>query len=199
VSAIRDRVLGAAVFVVFLCMLQRFSGAFELDRQQVLSGEIWRIWIGHLVHTNMTHLTLNIAAALIIYFGFFTRVKLAVLLAYGFVFSTLISVALLCVYPGLDWYNGLSGLLHALVVYFSIRLAREKDTVFWVGPILVWLKVLTETLRANTGYENLLGDMMVITEAHLVGVFMGTIVAIICIVFWREKGLPERPQVEANT
>jgi len=59
--------------------------------------------------------------------------------------------------------------------------------------------VLTETIRANAGYENLLGDMTVIIEAHLVGVFVGTILAIICIVFWRENGQPERMQVDANT
>lgn len=164
----------------------------ELDRQQVLSGEIWRIWTGHLVHTNMLHLLLDIIAALGIYFAFFSKIKLGELLAYGFAFTPLISVALLRIYPELDWYNGLSGLLHALVAYFSIRMIRDGDMVFWVGLGIVWLKVLVETTRANLGYENLIGDMTVITEAHLIGAFVGTITAIIGMAFWRGTCQPER-------
>ena len=193
VGATRNKVLGGAVFVFCLLALQSFSGALEFDRQQILSGEIWRIWTGHLVHTNMLHLSLNIVAALIIYFAFFTKIKLCELLACGFVFSVLISVALLCVVPGLDWYNGLSGLLHALVVYFSIRLARNGDTVYWVGVGAVWLKVLAETTRTNLVYENLIGDMNVITEAHLIGAFIGTITAIIGMAFWRGTAMAPDP------
>jgi rhomboid family GlyGly-CTERM serine protease len=179
------------VFVLCLLVFQSLSGALELDRQQVLSGEIWRIWTGHFVHTNGLHLTLNIVAALVIYFGFFTRIKLGELLACGFVFTALISLALLWILPDLDWYNGLSGLLHAFVAYFCIRLARDGAMVYWVGLGIVWLKVLVETTRTNLVYENLIGDMHVITDAHLIGAFVGTVAAIIGVVFWRGTAQPE--------
>jgi len=198
VGATRNKVLGGAVFVFCLLALQSFSGALEFDRQQVLSGEIWRIWTGHLVHTNVLHLSLNIVAALVIYFAFFAKIKLGELLAYGFVFTALISVALLCILTGLDWYNGLSGLLHALVAYFSIRLARDGVMVYWLGLGVVWLKVLAETTGANLVYENLIGDMNVITDAHLIGAFIGTITAIIGMVFWRVIGQPEHIHKEAQ-
>lgn len=190
-GASRKRVLGSAVFVLCLLVFQNLSRALELDRQQVLSGEIWRIWTGHFVHTNGLHLSLNIAAALVIYFGFFTRIKLGELLASGFVFTALISVALLCIFPALDWYNGLSGLLHAFAAYFSIRLARDGAKVYWVGLGIVWLKVLGETTGTNLVYENFIGDMNVITDAHLIGAFIGTITAIIGVVFWRGTAQPE--------
>ncbi len=149
------------------------------------------MWTGHLVHTNRLHLSLNIVAALVIYFAFFTKIKLGELLAYGFFFTALISLGLLCIFPILDWYNGLSGLLYALVIFFSIRLARNGRAVYWIGPGIVWLKVLAETTRANLGYENLIGDMTVITDAHLIGACIGTIAAIIGMVFWRGKDFPE--------
>jgi len=193
----RHKVLGAAVFVYCLWVLQSYLGVLEFDRQQLLSGEIWRIWTGHLVHTNSSHFALNIVAAIIIYFTFFTRIKLGELLLYGFVFAALISVTLLCIYPRLGWYNGLSGLLHALVAYFSMRLARDENKLFWTGLIIVWVKVLVEVIRAHSGYESLVGDMRVITEAHLIGAFFGTVTAFICMAHWREKGKPERRQVEA--
>ena len=174
-----NKVLGSAVFVFCLCALQNFSGELELDRQPVLSGEIWRIWTGHLVHTNMPHLSLNILATLVIYFAFFTKINLGELLACSFVFTPLLSVALLLIYPGLNWYNGLSGLLHALVAFFSIRLLRDGDMVFSVGLGIVWIKVLAETIRANLVYQNMIGNMTVITEAHLIGASIGTMTAII--------------------
>ncbi len=197
-SATKNKIPGGAAFVLFLWALQGFSGALELDRQKVLSGEIWRIWTGHLVHTNMLHMSLNIVAALVIYLAFFTKIKLGELLAYSFVFTALISVALLCIYPDLDWYNGLSGLLHALVIYFSIRLVRNEGMVYLIGPGIVWLKVLVETTRANLGYENLIGEMTVIDDAHLIGAFIGTVAAIIGVAYWRGNGLTECRQREAQ-
>tara|TARA_R110002167_G_scaffold366280_1_gene594253 strand:+ start:511 stop:1107 length:597 start_codon:yes stop_codon:yes gene_type:complete len=194
----RDKVLCAAVFVYCLWVLQSYLGALELDRQQVLSGEIWRIWTGHLVHTNSSHFALNIVAAIIIYFTFFTRIKLGELLLCGFVFAALISVALLRLYPSLGWYNGLSGLLHALVAYFSLRLARDEDKMFWAGLVIIWVKVLVEAIRAQSGYESLVGDMTVITEAHLIGAFFGTVTAFFYMAYWRGKHKSERRQIEAQ-
>lgn len=194
----RDKVLGAAVFVYCLWVLQSYLGVLEFDRQQVLTGEIWRIWTGHLVHTNSSHFALNIVAATIIYFTFFTKIKLGELLLYGFIFAGLISVTLLCIYPSLGWYNGLSGLLHALVTYFSVRLARDEDMIFWTGLVIVWVKVLVEAIRAHSGYESLVGDMTVITEAHLIGAFFGTITAFICMAFCRGKGKTGCRQIVAQ-
>ncbi len=197
-GAARSKVPGAAVFVCCLWVLQRYLGLLEFDRQQVLSGEIWRIWTGHLVHTTSSHFVLNIVAAIIVYFTFFTRIKYGELLLYSFVFAALISVTLLCIYPSLGWYNGLSGLLHALVAYFSVRLARDGDEIFWAGLVIVWVKVLVEAIRAHSGYESVVGDMTIITEAHLIGACFGTVTAFICMAHWRGKDKPERRQIEVQ-
>lgn len=185
-GAVRGKVLGASAFVFCLWVLQSYREVLEFDRQQLLSGEIWRIWTGHLVHTNSSHFALNIAAAIIIYFTFFLRIKSGELLLCGFIFAALISVALLYIYPSLGWYNGLSGLLHALVAYFSVRLASDEDKIFWTGLIIIWMKVLAEAIHAYFGYESLIGDMPVITEAHLMGAFFGTVTALICMAHCRE-------------
>ena len=172
----RNTVLICAVFIILLLTLQNFSTELELDRYHVLSGEIWRIWTSHLVHSNMTHLLLNMAAALFIYFSFFTQITLSELLACSLTFSALISVALLFFLPNLDWYNGLSGLLHALVAYFSIRLSM-KTKMYWIGVGLAWIKVLTEATTNFSG-TYLVHDINVITEAHLIGNFIGTLFAL---------------------
>jgi rhomboid family GlyGly-CTERM serine protease len=130
----------------------------------------------------MLHLSLNLAAALLIYFAFFVKIKLTELLLCSFVFSALISVTLLSAYSNIDWYNGLSGLLHGLLVYFSIRLVREGDKILWLGLVLVWIKVVVEMIQASMGYSTLIGDMRVISEAHLIGASIGTLAVVICLV-----------------
>lgn len=179
VTATSTKILVSAVVVLCLWVLQSCAGALEFDRQQLLSGQLWRIWTGHFVHSNMPHLWLNIAAALLIYFGFFTQIKWAELLACGFVFPALISATLLGIYPELDWYNGLSGLLHALVAYFSISLIMAGNRVYWLGLGIVWLKVLAEATAGDPGATDLFGHMTIISEAHLTGAAIGTITAII--------------------
>jgi len=70
--------------------------------------------------------------------------------------------------------------------------------VFWAGLVIVWVKVLVEAIRAHSGYVNMVGDMVIITEAHLIGALFGTVTAFICIAYWRGKGKPERRQIEAQ-
>lgn len=173
------KMAGGAAFALFLWAIQPAAGTLELDRAQLLSGELWRIWTGHLVHANAEHFWINILSALIIYYLFFTTIRLWELLVSSILFGAGISVSLVYIESGLAWYSGLSGLLHALVVYFAIRLARESCNVYLVGAGLVWLKVLVETSRVNLGYEYYMGDMMIVTEAHLLGVLIGTSAAII--------------------
>ena len=131
------------------------------------------------MHINSSHFALNIVAAISIYLIFSGGLKLSELLLCCFSFTMFISLALLCLYPQIEWYRGLSGLLHALVAYFAICLVKGENNLFWMGFLaLIWAKVLLETVSTHSGYESLLGDIKIITEAHLVGVLIGTIVAI---------------------
>lgn len=75
-----------------------------------------------------------------------------------------------------------------MVAYFSIRLAMGGARVYWLGLGAVWLKVLFEVAGVNLGYENPNGDMSIITDAHLIGAFVGTVTGIIGEVFWHCTG-----------
>lgn len=181
----KETAIGSAVFLFSLGVLQLFSALLELNREGVLSGQIWRIWSGHFVHTNIQHLLLNGMAAVCIYFLFFTSIKIREIIIVSLLGSALISFALLIAYPQIDWYNGLSGLLHALVTYYSIRLAWNGNRVFWVGVGVVWLKVLVEFISVDLGYQSWVGQMLIITEAHLVAAWVGTVMAVVNLVWMR--------------
>lgn len=186
-SVVQGRIPGVIAFVGCLWALQNYAGILEFDRQQIVSGELWRIWTGHLVHTNLTHFALNVAAAILLGLLFSPPIKRGEWLLSGIIFAGLIGLGLFCLYPDLDWYNGLSGLLHAWLAYFSIRLASAARRLFWMVLAAVWVKVAVETLGVQLGYVHLLDGMTIITEAHLLGAVFGTAGGLIGTVFWREK------------
>ena len=175
-----------SVFLCGLWLLQSYADTLEFSRDKVLSGEIWRLWTGHFVHTTAMHFLFNALAVTVIAFGFLPKLSLPCIVLRGFILSTLISLTLLITYPELAWYNGLSGLLHALLAYFFVCLAREENPLFWFGFLILWIKVISETVQAGFGYEHFQGSMSVITEAHFWGVLYGTILAIIERVRYRQ-------------
>lgn len=177
----------ALAFVLWLWLLQRFPEALEFQRQSILSGQLWRLWTGHWVHANTAHFLLNISAALLLYFAFFRTLTAKELIATGLIFSALIGGALLLLMPELDWYNGLSGLLHAWVVYASIRRIQAGDAMYWLGPVLVWAKVLFERVGFGGWSGGFLGGVNIIYEAHLIGALVGTLAGIAVVVFCRHR------------
>lgn len=171
----RTSLVGVGLFILCLCLLQGYITLLEFDRQQILAGQVWRLWTGHLVHSHSTHLALNCMTAVALYLVFMTRIQVAELLYCMFLFAFLISIVLLYQYPDLVWYNGLSGLLHALVAYFCLRLADTHSKLYWLGFLTVWIKVVFEMLGAQKGYQSELAGMTIITQAHFIGVCIGTL------------------------
>lgn len=186
-SILPGRVLGVIAFVGCLWALQNYAGILAFDRQQIVSGELWRIWTGHLVHTHLTHFVLNVAAAILLGLLFSPPIKWGEWLLSGVIFAGLIGLGLFCFYPDLDWYNGLSGLLHAWLAYFSIRLASAERRLFWAALAAVWVKVTAEALGVHLGYVHLLDGMTIITEAHLLGTIFGTVGGLLVVSLRREK------------
>ena len=187
----RSQVLGAFAiafaFVAVVGLLQRFPEALEFQRQSILSGQLWRLWTGHWVHANTAHFLLNISVALLLYFVFFRTLTAKELVATGLLFSALLGGSLLLFMPGLDWYNGLSGLLHAWIVYASIRRIQAGDAVYWLGLALVWAKVLFEGVGVGGWSGGVLDGVNIITEAHLIGALVGTLAGIAMLVLFRHR------------
>ena len=181
----RTNLLRVGLFFLFLYLLQSYVAALEFDRQQILAGQVWRLWTGHLVHSHLTHLALNGITAVALYFVFMTRIQAAELLLCAFMFAFVISIILLCQYPSLAWYNGLSGLLHAVVAYLCLRFADTHNKLYWLGFLFVWIKVVLEMLAMQKGYQSELLGMTIITQAHFIGVCIGTFSATVYVLVQR--------------
>ncbi|MBL8266755.1 rhombosortase [Steroidobacter sp.] len=151
--------------------------ALRYEREAVLQGEYWRLLTGHLVHGSGQHLALN-AAGLGLIAALFPddyswREWLLVAL-----FSVLaIDIGLVFYQPQLDWYVGLSGVLHGALAagavawwrHESPRLALLLSGIF-VGK-LAW--------EQWHGALPLSGDLAVVVDAHLYGALGGALAAFI--------------------
>lgn len=188
-AASKANLVGVALFILALCVLQNFAAVLEFDRQQILAGQVWRLWTGHFVHSHASHLALNAISAVALYWIFALRIDAFALWSYGFFFSFLISIVLLGLYPDLAWYNGLSGLLHALFSCICVHLIYTRSWVYGFGLIAVWSKVLLEMWRAHGGYQGEMEGMAIIIEAHFIGVVVGTFTAVSYLISKRIAGL----------
>ena len=154
---------------------------FQADSHQWLAyyhsgiqdGEWWRLITAHLCHTNGYHLLLN-AAGLVVITSLFIHTFKTISLLSIFLFSSLfISACLYWFEPAVEWYVGLSGVLHAL---FAIGVCDEINKKDKWGAILglgLVLKITFEQLNgASASTESLIGATVLI-NAHLYGAIAG--------------------------
>ncbi|WP_455220677.1 rhombosortase [Kaarinaea lacus] len=151
----------------------------RFDRNAILSGEVWRLFTGHLAHLSWSHLAMNLLGLALVW-GLFdrylpTRRWLHVMLFAGFG----ISLLLLVVDSHLLYYVGLSGVLHAM---FIAGCLYEMRTGRWDSKLLLMLiivKLLWEQWYGPLpGSEKTAGGSVVV-DAHLFGALMGLITYII--------------------
>lgn len=87
---------------------------WRYDRVAIAAGETWRLATGHLVHVGATHFALNLLGLVLmkelLWDGLQARHGFALMTTSAIV----IDLALWYRYPGVDWYAGLSGVLHGL-------------------------------------------------------------------------------------
>lgn len=187
--------VSATLQVSGLAPLLRYS------RDAVAAGEIWRLITGHLLHLGAAHFLLNatgmvLAAALV---GAQLRplgwasVWLACALS--------VSAGLWFLQPGIDWYVGLSGVLHGLIVAGAVAGLGDYRERLFAAAVLV-------AIVAKLAWEHWSGAMpgtaalaggSVVTEAHLYGAVGGLLAggAILAMRWYRvarsRHGTPDDP------
>lgn len=134
-----------------------------LEREAMMAGQWWRVWTGHLAHTGPTHLFGNLAALTMLLGWARSRHLLRPCLLYAALAAPLISISLLAMLPWLEWYAGLSGLLHSLLALLLIRLGTGPALI---GFGLLAKKIILESQGLWPGGQ---GDYAVIWQAHALG------------------------------
>ncbi len=176
----RHWLLPAALIVIALLLQaggEPVRLALQYDNNRIADGEFLRLLSGHLVHLGWSHALLNVAGLLLVWTlvggGFGAAQWLAVVLAS----MASIDAGLWLLLPQLDWYVGLSGVLHGVLSAGIVGLwpARRAESLILAAALI--LKLVYEALVGPMpGSEQAAGGP-VVTLAHLCGAIGGAAVA----------------------
>jgi rhomboid family GlyGly-CTERM serine protease len=149
---------------------------FAYDRSQLNHCQGWRLITGHFLHTNTTHLLLNTVGLSLLWalHGHYYKTPRYLLQFVVLCLGT--SIGLYLFAEQMQWYVGLSGVLHGLFVigaYFDIR---QKLKTGWLMLIGVWLKVAHEQIYGASEDVAQLIAANVAIDAHLFGTITGSII-----------------------
>lgn len=160
--------------VASLCLLLAAGGtpvreAARLERAGIEAGQVWRLVTGHFVHLGWSHTLLNVAALAAV-----TALFADVMSRRDWLLGALLAIAaidagLYWLASGVEWYVGLSGALHGLVLIGAVRLTAVQPGL--AGLVLAGLavKLCWEAFAGPSPWSEAAADGPVVVAAHLYG------------------------------
>ena len=147
------------------------------DRPALLDAELWRLLTGHFVHLGLSHLLLNVAGLLLIWYligASFTRLQWLLVML-----SVIVGIDLgfWFLQPQLVWYVGLSGLLHGLLAAGIVAGIPAGRLDAWILGVLLVAKLAYEQLAGPLPGSAEASGGAVIVAAHLYGAIAGAVAA----------------------
>jgi rhomboid family GlyGly-CTERM serine protease len=139
------------------------------DGTLVAQGEYWRLVTGHVVHLGWGHLWPNLTALLLIgaLFEDLFDARTWWLLAAAAAGS--IDLGLLLLRPDVDWYVGLSGVLHGFVAAGALTAWFRGQTLGWVLGVGLAAKLLWEQTVGPVPLTAAAVGGPVVVASHLFG------------------------------
>jgi rhomboid family GlyGly-CTERM serine protease len=155
--------------------------ALRFDRSGIAAGEFWRLLSGHLVHLGSSHTLLNLAGLVLVWFlvgRAFSRTQWLWIIA-GSVAA--IDLGLWLGAPSLQWYVGLSGLLHGMLAAGIVAGLAARSGEAAILAVVVAGKLAWEQFAGPLPGSEATSGGAVIVDAHLYGVIGGALVAAVLI------------------
>lgn len=169
-----------ALLVLLMLVIQakasEWAAVLLYDREQILAGEIWRLFSGHFVHVNWTHTLLNVGSLGLAVAIFRQSIPTALWVRLSIFAPPIISLAFMQLLPDLQQYYGFSGVFYAALTAGAVAALPEKRAL---GIIILLFMLVKLTLEALYGAQNwALGSAgdNILTQAHLYGAITGLII-----------------------
>lgn len=173
--------------MVLLAMLpDSWQQALQYNRTDISNSQYWRLFSGHLLHSNTWHLLMNLAGLLLamLLHGSYYRGNMLTL--QWLLCSLAISLALYYYSPQIHIYVGLSGLLHAMLTLGALKDIQLKLGTGWLLLAGLIGKVSWEQWQGPDAELAELINASVATDAHLYGVCSGLCFALL-LYSWQRK------------
>lgn len=146
------------------------TAALRFDRAGIGHGEWWRLLAAHWVHLGTWHLVANCAGLCLLWILYARELRATHWLLVAGGATAAIDAGLWWLDPTLQWYVGLSGLLHGAWAAGALRQALRPVRLGWVMVVLLALKLL---LEQRSGASLVVTGVPVVTVAHLYGALGG--------------------------
>jgi len=149
-------------------------------RDAVRDGEAWRLVTGHLVHLGWPHFALNAAGLVLVWALVGSAYRPAAWIAIFLASIAAIDLGLWLFNPALQWYVGLSGVLHGVLTAGLVMSCRQPRIETTILAILLLCKLVWEQFSGPLpGSEGSSGGP-VIVDAHLYGAIGGLLAGLWC-------------------
>lgn len=167
-----------ALAALAISLFPSIAPILRYDRAAIFAGEGWRLLSAHLVHLSWLHVLANLAALALLVLVLGRHARARAWLAVAVVSALGVGVGLLWLSPEVEWYVGLSGVLHGLFVYGAMRAwpTRPRIAAFILIGMAVKLTLeFAMELWAGDDWPTLALAGPVITAAHRYGASAGVI------------------------
>ncbi|KUM52882.1 rhombosortase [Rheinheimera sp. EpRS3] len=163
----------ATLMVLFAILPDSWQQVLRYNRADISNSQYWRLFTGHLLHSNNWHLLMNLAGLLLamLLHGSYYRGKMLTL--QWLLCGLAISLALYYYSPQIHIYVGLSGLLHAMLTLGALKDIQLKLSTGWLLLAGLIGKVGWEQWQGPDAKLAELINASVATDAHLYGVCSG--------------------------
>jgi rhomboid family GlyGly-CTERM serine protease len=164
----------AAIVSLISLLLLAWPAATDMlmwQRVQIADGQSWRWLSGHFVHLSARHCLSNVLGLLVICEYIWDELGLADACVLSVWTAAGTSLLLWWFAPAIDWYAGLSGLLHGLWAGCAMAWwCRTGDRVAGAALLLLAIKLVLPSYA--------LSEMPVVTVAHADGALSGLVWAV---------------------
>lgn len=144
--------------------------ALRYERAALAHGEWWRLATGHWVHLGVRHLLADAAGLVLLWMLYARALSPRAWLLVLACSTAAIDAGLWWGEPSLQWYVGISGLLHGAWAAGAAAGALRRDRQGWIMLALLAIKLV---LEQRSGASLLVSGFPVVTMAHFYGALGG--------------------------
>ncbi len=175
--------IAAVILVALLLSLggQATQLTLRYDRGAIQSGEWWRLLTGHWVHGSMQHVIVNVLGVILMVALFNRTYSFKSWLVIVITGVACIDAGFWFLMPHLQWYVGLSGVLHAVLAAGTVAWWKTEPRP--LAALLTLIMISKLVWEQTQGALPLSGELPVVVNAHLYGEIGGLLGVALC---WRE-------------